>query len=65
MFIKFGDKTKQQEIDEKDINENIDEKDINENIDEKKGSISKSEDRRINILKSYKKFTQKKVITNK
>ena len=56
MFIKFGDKTKQQEIDEKDINENI---------DEKKGSISKSEDRRINILKSYKKFTQKKVITNK
>ena len=58
MFIKFGDKTKSKIV-----------KDSSDDLNKDKDTVylddEESEDRRIPILKSYKKITQKNSQTNK
>ena len=59
MFIKFGDKTKAKAVKEG-VNPNQEKDDDEVYLDE-----DDSDDRRIPILKSYKKLTQKNSVTNK
>ena len=59
MFIKFGDKTKQQEVSESDLEND-------ETVsNDKKDRDADDDNRRIPILKSYKKVTQKNILYNK
>jgi hypothetical protein len=58
VFIKFGDKTEPKVIKERVNSSEKDENEISLDEDDK-------DNRRIPILKSYKKFTQNKIVTNK